>query len=202
MMWERAINTNSRLWLSGLLLTGLLIITPKHQIPGQLVSFAVLFPAVFLLTDWSSSSARKGMISITARGVSRKQVETAEWLFPSLSGAVVSSITVFAVSAPPPWQFWVTASLIATSFSLILLMTEWHLKYAGRVVISLMWLAQTTGAQIGRVTSFLLFTGYPAAVLHADPGTGSPHPDSFVLASLVITFLTASIYVYLLQKNS
>jgi len=194
---------SSRLWLGGLLLISLLIITPKQQIPYQFVSFTVLFPAVFLLTDWSSSAARKSMMFITTRGTGRKQVRTAEWLFPSLAGAVISSIAVFTVSAPPPWQFWVAASLIATSFSLILLMTEQHLKYAGRAVLYLMWLAQITGfRQTGRVTDFLLFTGYPAAVLIADPVAGSPHPDSYVLASLVIMFLAASTYVYLLKRNS
>ncbi len=202
MMWERAAGMSSRLWLGGLLLTGLLIITPGRQIPGQLVSFTVLFPAVFLLADWNSSAARKGIMSITIRGNGRKKVRITEWLFPALAGAVVSSIAVFAVSAPPPWQFWVAASLIATSFSLVLLMTEQHLKYAGRAILSLMWLAQITGSLHGRVTDFLLFTGYPAAVLSADPVAEGPHPDSYVLASLVVMLLTASIYVYLLKRKT
>ncbi|MCK5133101.1 MAG: hypothetical protein KAR40_13220 [Candidatus Sabulitectum sp.] len=203
MMWKRAINLNSRLWLGGLLLVCLLIITPEERIPSQLVSFAVLLPAVFLLTDWNGSAARNGILAIITRGDSRKRVRTSEWLFPALAGAVVSSVTVFAVSAPPPWQFWVAASLIATSFSLIFLMTEQYLKYAGRTVLTLMWLTQLTGPrQTGQVTELLLFTGYPAAVLLTDPNIGSHHPDSYVLASLIVVFITAGIYTLLLRRNN
>ena len=203
MMWKRAINLNSRLWLSGLLLACLFVVTPEEKIPSQLVSFLVLFPAVFLLTDWNGSAARNGILAIITRSDSRRRVGTAEWLFPALAGAAISSITVFAVSASPPWQFWVAASLVATSFSLILLMTEQYLKYAGRTVLTLMWLAQATGPQqTGQVTGLLLFTGYPAAVLLTDPNTGSHHPDSYVLASLIVVFITAGIYTLLLRRNN
>ncbi len=201
MMWKNAINRKSRLWLSGFLLVSLFVITPQERILSQLVSFSVIFPSVFLLTDWNGSAARKGIMTLIARSDRPKVVKIAEWSIPALVGAVISSLAVFAVSAPPPWQFWVAASLIATSFSLIFLVTEQYMKYAGRAILSLMWLVQIK-EHTGRVTDLLLFTGYPAAVLPADLNTDSLHPDSYVLTSLIVMFLTASIYVYLLKRKT
>lgn len=201
MMWKNAINRKSRLWLSGFLLVSLFVITPQERILSQLVSFSVIFPSVFLLTDWNGSAARKGIMTLITRSDGPKVVKTAEWSIPALVGAVISSLAVFAVSAPPPWQFLVAASLIATSFSLIFLVTEQYMKYAGRAILGLIWLVQIK-EHTGRVTDLLLFTGYPAAVLSADLNTSSPHPDSYVLTSLIVMLLTASIYVYLLKRKS
>lgn len=200
-MWERAAGRKSNLWIIVLLLATLLTVTPKLQIPGQLISFATLIPAVFLLTDWNDSAARKGVLALTARGEGRNKVRTAEWCFPALTGALLASVSVFTVSAPPPWQFWVTSWLIATSLSLLVLMTEQHFKNPGRVTLSLIWLVRLTVSQNDKVANFLLFTGYPAAVLTADPASGTPHPDSFVMASLVVVFLTAAGYAFLQKRN-
>ncbi len=202
LMAERAIRSKSRLWLICLVLTSLFILTPKAQIPAQLISFAVLLPGLLLLPEWNCSPERKGILAITARSEGMRKVKTAEWLFPSLAGAVLSSVTVFAVSAPPPWQFWVVAPIISASFSLILVMTEQYMKYAGRTVLSLLWLSQITQSQqTGKITDLLLFTGYPAAVLTGDSGTGSHHPDSFVLASLIVIFITAGVYALFSRRN-
>ena len=200
-VWKRAVNLPSRLWLSGLLPVCLLMIAPLERIPSQLISLTVILPAVFLLTDWNGSAARNGIMAIITRGDGSRKVRIAEWSLPALAGAVLSSVTVFAVCAQPPWQFWVTSTLIAASFSLIFLMTEQYLKYAGRSVLILMWLTQIT-KQTGKVTDILLFTGYPAAVLLYDPGTGSHHPDTFVLSSLIVVFITAGVYTLLLRRIS
>lgn len=201
-MWERAANLKSRWWLCALFLVGMFIVTPLDKFPAQFVSFSVIFPAVFFLTDWNNSSAKKGIVSVTARSDSRKQIETAEWLLPSLAGMVISSLAVFLVSAPPPWQFWVVTPLIAISFSLVFVITEQHLRNAGRTALSLLWLTQLTGSlQKGPVTDLLLFTGYPASVLLYDSNTGSNHSDTYVLASLITVFLTAGIYTLLHRRN-
>lgn len=202
LMAERAIRLKSRLWLICLVLASLFILTPKTQIPAQLISFTVLLPGLLFLPEWNCSPERKGILAITARSEGISKVKTAEWLLPTLAGAALSSITVFAVSAPPPWQFWVVAPIIAASFSLILVMTEQNMKHAGRTVLSLLWLTQITQPQqTGKITDFLLFTGYPAAVLTGDPGAGSHHPDSFVLASLIVIFITAGVYALFSRRN-
>ncbi len=201
-MWERAVNLRSRWWLSALLLVAMFVVTPITKFPAQFVSFTVILPAVFLLTAWNDSAAKKGIVSVTARSDSRKYIEAAEWLFPSLAGTLIASLAVFCVSAPPPWQFWVVTPLMAISFSLIFLMTEEHQKNAGRTALSLIWLTQLTGSfQKGPVTDLLLITGYPASVLLYDSNAVSNHPDTYVLASLVTVFLTAGLYTLLHRRN-
>ncbi len=96
-----------------------------------------------------------------------------------------------------------TIVFLLISFSLIFLMTEEHQKNAGRTVLSLIWLTQLTGSfQKGPVTDLLLFTGYPASVLHYDSNAGSNHPDTYVLASLITVFLTTGLYTLLHRRNS
>ncbi|MCK5785075.1 MAG: hypothetical protein KAH54_00805 [Candidatus Sabulitectum sp.] len=201
-MLNRAVRIKSRLWLTIAMLTGLFVITPGEKALEQLVSFLVLFPAVLLLTNWNNSHSRNGILALTTRGDGNKKVRIAEWVLPALAGIIISSIAVFAVSAPPPWQFWVVSPLTATSFSLVFLIIEQHLKYPGRTILSLMWLFQLTGSeQTGGIANLLLFTGYPSAVLVADPASVAIHPDSYVMASLVVVFLTTTGYAFLQRRN-
>lgn len=202
-MWERASSLKSHLWLAGLILIAIPVISSEQQIPRQFVSLAVIFPAVFLLPGWDSSLTRKGILSVTRRGNGTKKVKLIEWLFPSLAGIVLAALSVFAVTTAPPWQFWITVPLVATAFSITLLLTERHFQYGGRTLLCLVWLAQSTSSATGtvcRYTDFLFFTGYPGAVLLSSPEAGSPHPDSYILASLVAAFLAAGIHA-LLSKN-
>ena len=200
-MGERAVNMNSRLWLIVLVLASVFVLTPKQRIPAELVAFAVISPAVFLLPGWCESAARKGIAAITTRGDSSRKIALAEWVSPALAGTVLSSAAVFCVAAPPPWQFWIVSPLISASFSLLLLTTEQHFKYPGRTILCLMWLIQSSmSPHQGKLTDFLLFTDYPAAVLPADPASGSHHPDAYVLASLVVLLLAIGIYALLRRR--
>ena len=202
-MLNRAVKIKSRLWLAIVLLIGLFVITPGEYALEQLVSFLILFPVVLLLTDWNNSHSRNGILALTIRGDGSKKVRTTEWILPALAGTILSSIAVFAVSTPPPWQFWVVSPLTATAFSLLFLITEQHLKYPGRTILSLMWLFQLTRSeQTGGIADLLLFTGYPSAVLMADPASGTLHPDSYVMASIVVVFLTAAGYAFLQKRNA
>ena len=203
LMWERAINLKSRLWLSVLLLAGVFVVAPKEEMLLQLVSCSLMIPAIFLLTDWNGSAARTGLLELIKRGDKAGMVRIAEWLVPSLAGMLISSIIVFTVSSHPPWQFWASAPLNAVSFSLIFLVTEKYLKYAGRTLLVLLWLFQLSEPRpLGKIIDMLMFTNYPAAVLAADPASGSHHPDSFVLASLVTVFIAAGAYTLLLRRKS
>lgn len=203
LMWKRAIDLKSRLWLSVLLLVGMFVITPVEEMLLQLVSFSLILPAIYLLTDWNDSAARTGIMGLIKRGDKAGIVRTAEWLTPALAGTLISSIIVFAVSSRPPWQFWVSAPLISVSFSLIFLVTEKYLKYAGRTLLVLLWLSQLSKPRpLGKIVDMLMFTNYPAAVLAADPTTGSHHPDSYVLASLVTVFIAAGTYTLLRSRKN
>lgn len=202
-MWERAINLKSRLWLSVLLLAFVFVVAPKEEMLLQLVSCSLMLPAIFLLTDWNGSAARTGLLALIKRGDKSGMVRTAEWLVPSLAGTLISSVIVFAVSSHPPWQFWASAPLISVSFSLIFLVTEKYIKYAGRTLLVLLWLSQLSEPRpLGKIVDMLMFTNYPAAVLAVDPASGSHHPDSFVLASLVTVFIAAGAYTLLLHRKS
>ncbi|MEA3267040.1 MAG: hypothetical protein U9P42_08905, partial [Candidatus Fermentibacteria bacterium] len=53
LMWERAVNLKSRLWLSSLLLAGVFVVAPKDEMLLQLVSCSLMLPVIFLLTDWN-----------------------------------------------------------------------------------------------------------------------------------------------------
>ena len=201
-MWERAVNLRSMWWLCALLVVAMFVVTPITKIPAQLVSLTVILPTVFLLTGWNDSASKKGIVSVTTRSDSRKHIEAAEWMFPSLAGTLIASIAVFCASAPPPWQFWVVTPLMAISFSLIFIMTEEYQKNAGRTALSLIWLTQLTGNYVNNpVTDLLLITGYPASVLLYDSNAGSNHSDTYVLASLITVFLTTGLYTLLHRRK-
>ncbi len=203
LMWERAITLRSRLWLGVLLLAVVFVVAPTEEILLQLVSFSLMLPAIFLLTDWNGSAARTGLLELIKRGDKSGMVRTAEWLIPSLAGMLISSIIVFAVSSRPPWQFWASAPLISISFSLFFLIAERYQKFAGRTLLVLLWLSQLSEPRpLGKIVDMLMFTNYPAAVLAADPASGSHHPDSFVLASLITVFIAAGTYTLLLRRKS
>lgn len=203
MMFRNAVNRRGMIWLCSLFLISLLLITPEIRIPGQLVSLSILLPAVFLLPGWADSTTRKGIMGITSRGDGGKLIRIAEWIFPALAGVVISSITVFAFQSAPKWQFWVVSLLVSISFSLILITTEKYWTNAGRAVLSLMWLVQTTGdGPTDSISGLLLFTGYPAEVLTTDQVTASCHPDTYVLASMILLFLAAGGHTLLLRRKN
>jgi len=203
LMWERAIDRRSRLWLSVLLLASVFVVAPTEEMLLQLLSFSLFLPAIFLITGWNDSAARSGLLGLIKRGDKEGMVRTAEWLIPGLAGMLISSIIVFAVSSQPPWQFWASAPLISVSFSLIFLITEKYMKYAGRTLLVLLWLSQLSEPRpLGKIVDMLMFTNYPAAVLTADPGSGGHHPDSFVLASLITVFVAAGTYTLVLRRKS
>jgi hypothetical protein len=192
LMWERAAGMSNRLWLIALILASVFILTPQRRIPAELISFAVLSPAVFLLPGWSDSAARKGIMAITTRGDGKRKVVLAEWVFPALSGTVAS---------PPPWQFWIASPLVSTSVSLLLLTAEQYFRYPGRAVLCVLWLVQSSmSSHAGKFTDFMLLTDYPAAILLADPGAGSHHPDAFVFASLVAVSVSVGVYALFQRK--
>ncbi|MEA3267000.1 MAG: hypothetical protein U9P42_08680, partial [Candidatus Fermentibacteria bacterium] len=146
---------------------------------------------------------RTGLLGLIKRGHKTGMVRIAEWLIPSLAGILISSIIVFTVSSHPPWQFWASAPLISVSFSLIFHLTEKYMKYPGRTLLILLWLFQLSEPRpLGKIIDMLMFTNYPAAVLSADPASGSHHPDSFVLASLFTLFIAAGAHTLLLRRKS
>ncbi|RKZ03802.1 hypothetical protein DRQ21_04680 [Candidatus Fermentibacteria bacterium] len=202
MMWKRAVKMKSRLWLAGLAAVSILIITPPEKTATEFVSLFVLLPVVFLQTGWSDSRERKGIMTLINRGGTTGMVRFAEWSFPALGAVTVSSVLAFA-AAPPPWQFWVVLPLTAVSISLVYLTTEQHLKFAGRTVFIILWLLQLSQpAHTKKLLDLVLFTDYPAAVLLASPDAGTHHPDSFVLASLILVFLAAGTRALVRRRNS
>jgi len=202
MMWQRAVNMQSRLWLTGLAAVSILIISSPEKAAAEFVSLFVLLPVVFMLTGWNNSSERKGILAIINRGDKANMVHLAEWSFPALGATAVSSILSFT-AAQPPWQFWIVLPLTAVSISLVYLTTEQYLKFAGRTVFSILWLAQLSEpAHTKNLLDLLVFTNYPAAVLMSSPTAGTHHPDSFVLASLVLVFLAAGIRALVRRQNS
>lgn len=201
MMWKRAVNMKNMLWLAGLAAISILVITSPEKTAAEFVSLFVLLPVVFLLTGWSDSRERKGILTIINRGGTTSMVRLAEWSFPALGATFVSSVSVFAAAAPP-WQFWVVLPLTAVSISLVYLTTEQHLKFAGRTAFIILWLVQLSEpAHTKKLLDLVLFTDYPAAVLLASPGTGTHHPDSFVLASLILVFLAAGTRTLISRRN-
>jgi hypothetical protein len=202
MMWKRAVDMKSMLWLAGLVALSNIIITSPAKTAAEFVSLFVLLPVVFLLTGWGDSRERKGILALINRGGTTNMVHLAEWSFPALGAAAVSSVSVF-VAASPPWQFWVVLPLTAVSISLVYLTTEQHLKFAGRAAFIILWLVQLSEPpHTKKLLDLVLFTDYPAAVLLASPDAGTHHPDSFVLASLILVFLAAGTRALLRRRNS
>lgn len=185
----------------GFLPVCLLLITPKENVSYQLISFSALLPAIFLLIDWHQSSERKGLMGIITRGGGTPMVLLAEWVVPALAGAVISSVVVFTVASPPPWQYWITTVLSATSFSIVFLLTEQYAKYAGRVILGLLWIWQIS-EKSNNITDFVFFTDYSSAVLAYDTTSSSHHPDSFVLASIIVISLAATTYILLRKRQN
>ncbi len=202
-MWKRAVNMQSRLWLAGLAAVSILIISSPEKTAAEFVSLFVLLPVVFMLTGWSDSRERKGVLNIINRGGKTNMVRFAEWSVPAAGAAAVSSVSAFAAAAPPPWQFWIVLPLTAVSISLIYLTTEQYLKFAGRTVFGILWLVQLAEpAHTKNLLGLGVFTNYPAAVLLACPTAGTYHPDSFVLASFILVFLVAGMRAFVRRQSS
>jgi hypothetical protein len=203
MMWKRATGMSSRLWLAGVTALSVLVVSESGRASFEFISLTTLLPVVFFVTGWNNSVERKGILTIISRSSTSKMVELSEWLFPALTAIALSSVLVFAVSTPPPWQYWVVAPLTAVSFSLVYLIVEQHQRYAGRSILSIVWFIQLAEPyHTGRLLDLVLFTDYPAAVLLADPAAGTHHPDSFVLASLILVIVVTGVYTFFCRRNN
>ena len=116
-------------------------------------------------------------------------VRFSELLLPTLSGTILGAIAGMASSFPPAWQFWLVLPLSAFAVSALIDSAERRYKYPGRFLLGILWLHGTSGSTGG---SLLAPFRYPGEV--RIPGEAAPHPDSFVLASLVLAGISAGIY--------
>lgn len=194
-MVKRAAARRDLLWLCVLVPAVLLVLSPEEQTTSHLVSTAALLPALFLIPGWTDSKSRAGLISLLFRTDSYTGIRISEILLPALSGAVLTSGMALLVKHSIPWQFWLAGPLTAMSFTLILTVTEGRMKYPGRVFLSLLWIYGTSRPEgLGKTGGTLVLTEYPGGVLSAIPDSGGLHPDSYIIASLVLALLCAGIY--------
>lgn len=181
------------LWLCGFLPAAAAVISPAETLPGKLVSLTAFLPGVLLLTGWHGSRARKGLMAILFRTEGAGAVRLSELLLPTLAGTVLGSLAGMAASFPPPWQFWLTLPLSAFAVSALIDSVERRYRDPGRFLLGLIWLYGASGSEgTGRSGSLLAPFGYPGEVLFS--GEAAVHPDSFVLASLVLAGVSAGIY--------
>lgn len=194
-MVKSALKKTDLHWLCGVLPVLVLLLSPRDLVTGRLVSLAALFPSVFLLTGWHDSKSRTGLMALLFRTESIGGVKTSEIALPAIAGTVLSSMAALAAGWPPVWQFWLTAPLTALSFTLLLSLIEEKFRFAGRSLLSLLWIwgisrpEGTSGAE-----EMLLFMDYPGRVLLASPESGGIHPDSFVVASLIFTLVSLGLF--------
>jgi hypothetical protein len=191
---NRAMKRRDLLWLCGLLPVTLLIISPANLASCRLVSLAAFLPSIFLLTGWNDSSSRIGLLALLYRTGKENRVRITEITLPALTGTLLSAVLALLVKSVPPWQFWLVTPLTATAFSFIFIKTESSGRYPGRVALALLWIWGTVnGGNPQGISALAIFTEYPGTVLSASAGTGH-HPDTFVLASLILVMLSVVLY--------
>ena len=201
MMWKKAISQKSQYWLLALLIITLVIVTPQKRILTQLITLTILTPSIFLVPNWNSSTMERGILALISRSDGYRKVKITQWLFPAVIALILPAIFIWATGIPP-WQFWLTLLFVSFAFSISFSLTETFYKYQGRLFFSILWLAQTTGiVESNKIIKFLLFTNYPENTLSNQQYENFLHPDSFVLASLIVLLLTASTYFYLIKSK-
>ena len=202
MIWQKAIIQKSQYWLLSLLIIAIVIITPPDRILTQLITLTILIPSVFLVPNWNSSTMEKGILALISRSDGYKKVKITQWLFPAIIAVVLPALSIWATGIPP-WQFWITLLFISFSFAIVFSITEIFCKYQGRLFFSILWLIQITGITgDNKIAKYILFTNYPENILPTGQSENILHPDSFVLASLIVLLLTASTYFYLIKNKA
>lgn len=194
-MVKRSSGSRGLLWICGMFPVILLILTPCDILPGRIVSLAAFLPGVFLLLGWHDSRNRNGLLSLLFRTEGTGGIRLAEAAAPALLGTILSSSAALISGFPPPWQFWLSAPLAVTAFTLVFTVTEERMKYAGRAFLSLLWIwGISRPAGLNGTGEILVPTDYPGGVLFASVEAGGMHPDSYVVASLVFLLISAGIY--------
>jgi len=194
-MLKRSLGSRELHWVSALFPVLILLLSPWNMVPAHMVSLCALLPSVYLVTGWHRSGSRAGLMGLLFRTDSAGGVKVSEIAFPAIAGTVLSSAAALALGWPPLWQFWITAPLTALSFSLILSVTEEKLKFPGRYALGLLWIwgiSRPSNASMNG--GILVATDYPGRVLFASPESGGTHPDSFVLASLILVLIAFGSY--------
>lgn len=194
-MIRRALSKPEIHWFCGILPLLVLLLSPWNMVPGRMVSLSALLPAVFLVTGWHYSGSRKGLTALLFRTDSSGGVKASEIALPAITGTLLSSAAAIAAGWPPGWQFFLTVPLTALSFTLILSVAEERVKFPGRSILSLLWIwgiSRPEGAS--SMEEFLAVTDYPGKVLSASPESGGTHPDSFVLASLILALVSIGLF--------
>jgi len=181
--------------MCGLLPLSVLFISQVDLMAYRLVSLAAYIPAVFLLTGWNDSQSRRGLCSLLNRTGRENRIRITEISLPILFGTFLSYGTALLISTAPPWQFWLVTPLASAAFVLIFIRTESFMKYPGRFLMALLWIVGAGSREkLQGLKALLVFTEYPAEVLSSAPGTG-PHPDTYVLASLVLVIISATLFL-------
>ncbi len=194
-MIRRALSKPELYWLCGVLTLLVLLLSPWSMVPRRLVSLSAFLPAVFLITDWHYSGTRTGFMSLLFRTDSAGGIKASEVALPAMAGTLLSTAVALAVGWPPAWQFFITAPLTALSFTLLLSVTEERMKLPGRSILGLLWIWGISRPEGARGTEeMLVATDYPGRVLFASPGSGGAHPDSFVLASLILALISMGLF--------
>ncbi len=194
-MIRRASNKPELYWLCGVLPLLVLLLSPWNLISGRMVSLCALLPAVFLITGWHYSGSRTGLTTLLFRTDIEGGIKASEIALPAISGTLLSSAAAMAVGWPPAWQFFLTVPLTALSFTLLLSVTEERMKFPGRSILGLLWIwgiSRPEGFQ--GTQEVLVVTDYPGRVLFASPESGGTHPDSFVLASLILALVSIGLF--------
>ncbi len=202
MMWQKAIAQKSQYWLLLLLIIALVIVTPPDRILTQLITLTILIPSVFLVPNWNSSTMEKGILALISRSDGYRKVKITQWLFPAIIAVVLPALSIWATGIPT-WQFWLTLLFVSFSFAIVFSITEIFYKYQGRLFFSILWLVQTTGITgSSKIAKYLLFTNYPENTLLTQQNENFLHPDTFVLASLIVLLIATSTYFYLIKSKT
>lgn len=200
-MVRRALKRSDMRWLAATLPALVLLLAPWETVPVRLVSLAAFLPSVFLLVGWFGSKSRIGLSSLLFRTERAGGLRLLEVLLPTAAGILLSALSALVVGWPPVWQFWLAAPLTSLSFTLLLTLSEEKLRFPGRSILGILWLwGISRPVQKPPVMGMLVFTEFPGEVLSASPESGGMHPDSFVLASLVLALLSLGLFSVYMRR--
>lgn len=193
-MVSRTLASPGIIWTTGCLPVLVLILTPVQMIPGRLVSVAAFLPSVFLLTGWTDSRERNGLTALLFRTQRLPRVRYTEIALPALGGAVLSSLVALLVKFPPPWQFWPASLMTSLAGALLLFFVEKRVRFIGRSMAGLLWIAGISGGTGRSAAADLLPSDYPGRILEVSGSHGSAHPDTLLVASMVFLAVCATLF--------
>lgn len=196
-MVRRAVKENQLAWVAVFItIAGLILSHPGRALP-VLISTLAFLPAVYLVTGWEGSVWKRGLCRLVSRSGGSFSVNAAEVSLPFLSGTLLSTAVTMAAYREIPWQYWVVTPLSTLAFSLLYISSERHFRHQGRFGMALLWAAWLNLSESSSHTARLLvFTGYPGEALCCTGESGSPHPDTFILASILFLGISSGVYAW------